>query len=106
MDRHRDRLAPLSRGHQGSEQTAFTPFQKLDLSLGSMVFCHPQFIPCSGARLEQLQSVLQRGDFCQSLRRVTHHAGHVFRMEGAEAHKYCETPRDGSRDRHVSNGEA
>ena len=58
MDRHRDRLAPLPRGHQGSEQTAPTPLQKLDLSLGSMVLCHTQLVPCAGARLELLQSIL------------------------------------------------
>ena len=86
MDRHRGRLAPLPRGHQGSEQTAFTPLQKLDLSLGSMVLCYSQFLPRASARLEQLQSVLQRGNFCQSLRGVAHHAPNVFGMEGVEAH--------------------
>ena len=106
MDRHRDRLAPLPRGHQGSEQTAFTPFQKLDLSLGSLVLCYPQFVPRASAGLEQLQSVLQRSDFCQLLRGVTHHAPDVFGMESLEAHKNRQITRDGSGDRHVSSGEA
>lgn len=41
MDRHRGRLAPLPRGHQGPEQRAPTPLQKLDLPLGSLVLCRP-----------------------------------------------------------------
>ena len=58
MDRHWDRLASLSRGDQGSKQRASSTLQKLDLSLGSVVLCHPQFIPRIGAGLEQLQPVL------------------------------------------------
>ena len=106
VDRHWSRLAPLPRGHQGSEQTASTSLQKLDLSLGSVVLCYPQFFPGTGARLEQLQSVLQRRDLCQSLRGVAHHAGHVFRMEVAEPHQSREANRNGSRDGYLSSGEA
>ena len=103
MDRHWNRLAPLPRGDQGSEQRASSTLQKLDLSLGSVVLCHPQFLPCIGAGLEQLQSVLQRRDLCQSLCRVAHHACHVFGMEGPEAHQGGEITRNGSRDGYVSS---
>lgn len=106
MDRHWDRLAPLPRGDQGSEQRASSSLQKLDSSLGSVVLCHPQFIPRIGARLEQLQSVLQRRDLCQPLRRVAHHACHVFGMEGPEAHQGGEIIRNGSRDGYVSSENA
>lgn len=106
MDRHWSRFAPLPRGHQGSKQTASTPFQKLDLSLGSVVLRHFEFLPRTGARVEQLQSVLQRRDLCQSLRGVAHHAGHVFGMEAAEAYQGREVNRNGSGDGYLSSGEA
>ena len=106
MDRHWNRFPPLPRGHQGSEQTASTPLQKLDPSLGSVVLRHLKFLPRAGARLEQLQSVLQSRDLCQSLRGVAHHAGHVFRMEVAEAHQGREVTRNGSGDGYLSSGEA
>ena len=54
MDRNRDCLAPLSGGHESPEQRASTSLQELDLSMGTMVFGHPQFISCAGARMEQL----------------------------------------------------
>ena len=64
MDRRWDCLTPLPRGDQGPEQRAPSTLQKLDLSLGSVVLCHSQFIPRIGAGLEQLQSVLWRSDLC------------------------------------------
>ena len=106
MDRHWYRLTPLPRCCQGPEQRVSTPFQKLDISLGSMVFCPPQHFPCAGARLEQLQSVLQCRDLFQSLRGVADHARHVSWMEDAETHQGREITRNGSRDRHVSIGQA
>ena len=105
MDRHRGRLAPLPRRYQSSEQRAFTPVQKLDISLGSVVLRHPQFVPSLGARLEQLQSVLQRRDLCQSLCGVAHHAGHVSGMESAEAHQGCDFTRNGFGDGYLPGGE-
>ena len=64
--------------------------------MGSVVLRHLEFIPRARARLEQLQSIVQRGDVCQSLRGVAHHAGHVFGMEGTQAHQDRQITRDGS----------
>ena len=106
MDRHWGCLTPLPRCHQGSEQTTSTSLQKLDIPLGSMVFCASQLFPSAGARLEQLQSVIQCRDLFQSLRGTADHARHVSGMEDAETHQGCEITRNGSRDRHVSSGQA
>lgn len=103
MDCHWSRVAPLPRSHQGSKQRASTPLQKLDISLGPVVLCRPQLVPRVGTRLEQLQSVLQRGVLCQPLRGVADHVGHVSGMEGTEAYKGREFTRNGSRDGYVSS---
>ena len=68
-----------------------------------MVLCRPQFVPRVGARVEQLQSVFQRGDLCQPLCGAAHHAGHVSGMEGAEAYQGREVTRNGSGDEYVSS---
>ena len=71
-----------------------------------MVFCPPQLVFGASARLEQLQSVVQCRDLFQSLRGIADHARHVSGMEDAETHQGCEITRNGSRDRHVSSGQA
>lgn len=71
-----------------------------------MVFCPPQLVPRAGARLEQLQSVLQCSDLFQSLCGIADHARHVSGMEDAETHQGREITRNGSGNRHVSSGQA
>lgn len=87
LDRHRSRIAPLPCRDQGTGQRASSSLQELDLPVGTLVLRHPEFVPCAGTRMEQLQPIFQGRDFCQSLCRVAYHAGHVRRLEGFEAYQ-------------------
>lgn len=71
--------------------------------MGTVVLRHPEFIPRSGARVEQFQSVVQRGDVCQPLCRITYHASHVRGMEVVEANQDREVTGNGSGNRHISS---